>query len=136
MIFINSVTRYSVDTAKARPIQAIASQFEHTMLEEVALESLVANLRLLVDICNRYYRGNTLELHHHPGRVNEDGQISVRYPATGYEKPVVSISYSHVLCSFRLRSEIREEIQKLLGLKYPKDCARYLVEYTQKGGEL
>ncbi len=130
MYFIETVTTYSVNTAKARPIQNVANQFEHTMLEESVFESLAGNLKALVEICNRTYRGNTLEFHH------TSGQISVRYPASGTEKMVVAISYAPVLHHFRHRSEIRQEIQRILELKNPADAARYIIEYTKKTGNL
>ncbi|MDE5850879.1 MAG: hypothetical protein K2H38_12120 [Muribaculaceae bacterium] len=130
MQFIETVTLYSINTAKARPIQAAASQFEHMLLEESALASLCSNLKLIVDICNRSYRGNPLEFRHEPGH------ISVRYPASGTEKVVVSISYAPVLSHITHRFQIREEIQRRLERECPEFCARYIVEYTKKGGEL
>lgn len=121
MQFIESVTLYSVNTAKARPIQAAASQFEHTLLEQSALMAVVSDLKRLVGYCNRRYRGNTLEFHHSPG------QISVRYPANGSEKFVVSISYAPVLCHIKSDGQAREEISRILRLKFPED-ARYFLE--------
>lgn len=128
MQFIESVTLYSISTAKARVIQAAASPFEHTLLEESTLLALVRNLKALVDICNRSYRGNTLEFHHVPG------QISIRYPANGSEKVVVSISYAPVLCHITNNCQIREEIQRNLERDFPEVCARYLIDYTKEGG--
>lgn len=136
MYFVEYVTLYSFKTAKARPIQAAASQFEHTMLSEAALKALIGNLKLIVDICNRTFRGNELNLSHHPWGNNSGGQISVRYPASGTEKMIVSISYAPVLCDLNDRSQVREEIQTVLGLKHPDICAKYIVEYTKKGGAL
>lgn len=130
MQFIERVTLYSVKTAKARPIQAVASQFEHVLLEESALKALISDLKSLVDICNSYYRGHNLEVHHTPG------DISVRYPATGTEQVVVSIGYAPVLAHITSHTQVREEIQRILSLKFPKDCARFLIEYTRKGGAL
>ncbi len=128
MQFVESVTLYSIGTSKARIIQAAASQFEHTLLEESTLLALVKNLNMLVEICNRSYRGNSLEFHHTPG------QISIRYPANGSEKVVVSISYAPVLCHITNNCQIREEIQRRLEREFPEDCARYLIDYTREGG--
>lgn len=130
MQFIEHVTLFSVNTAKARVIQAAAAQFEHLLLEESALKALISDLRSLVDICNRYYRGAELTLHHEPG------YITVRYPATGTEKFVVSIGYAPVLAHLTSHTQVREEIQRILSLKFPTDCARFLIEYTRKGGAL
>lgn len=130
MQFIESVTLYSVNTAKARLIQAAASQFEHILMEELALKALVIDLRNLVDICNRSYRGNALEFHHTPGH------ISVRYPSNGSEKMVVAIAYAPVLCHITHKNRVREEIMRRLEREFPEDCARFLIEYTKKGGAL
>ena len=127
MQFIKTVTTYSVNTAKARPIQAVASQFEHTLLENSALEKLVSELRKLVDYCNRRYRGNTLELHH------TSGHITVRYPANGSEKVVVLISYAPVLCHIKSEEQAREEISRILRLKFPEDAAYFINE--KEGGK-
>lgn len=128
MQFVESVTLYSIGTTKARVIQAAASPFEHTLLEESTLLALVKNLKALVDICNSSYRGNELEFHHIPG------QISVRYPANGSEKVVVSISYAPVLSHITNNCQIREEIQRNLEREFPEACARYLIGYTTEGG--
>lgn len=128
MQFVKSVTLYSVNTAKARPIQAAASQFEHTLLEQSALMAVVSDLKQLVAYCNRRYRGNELEFRHSPG------QISVRYPANGSEKVVVSISYAPVLCHIKSAGQAREEISRILRLKFPQDAAPFIDE-SAKGGE-
>ena len=128
MQFVKTVTLYSVNTAKARPIQAAASQFEHTLLEPSALTAVASDLRKLVEYCNRRYRGNTLEFRHSPG------QITVRYPANGSEKVVVSISYAPVLCHVKSDGQAREEIARILRLKFPQDAAYFLNE-SEEGGE-
>ncbi len=113
MHFIESVTTFSVNTAKAQPIQAAASQFEHTLLDESVLHELISTLKKLVDVCNRSYRGNTLEFHHTPGYV------SVRYPSSGSEQKVVTISYAPVLCHIRNCNQIHSEIRRRLEREFP-----------------
>ena len=128
MHFIESVTLYSVNTSKAKPIQAAAAQFEHVLMEESTIKDLVGALKTLVDIVNRTYRGAELKLQHDPG------YITVRYPATGTEKSVVSISYAPVLTHLKTHDQVRAEIQRILERHHPKDCARFLIDYTKKGG--
>ena len=128
MQFVKSVTLYSVNTFKARPIPAAASQFEHTLLEQSALTAMASDLRKLGKYCNRRYRGNTLEFHH------SDGQITVRYPANGSEKVVVSISYAPVLCHVKSDAQAHEEIARILRLKFPQDAACFSDD-PEEGGE-
>ncbi|MDE6272623.1 MAG: hypothetical protein K2M31_06415 [Muribaculaceae bacterium] len=127
MHFVESVTLYSVNTAKARPIQAAAAQFEHTLLEPSALMAMISDLKKLVKYCNSRYRGSDLEFHH------TSGHITVRYPASGTEKLVVSISYAPVLCHIKSDAQAHEEIARILRQKFPQDAC--CLDDPEEGGE-
>lgn len=130
--FIESVTTYATSgkTRKDAIIQAVASQFEHSLLaDDTALESMVTQLRKLVDVCNRNFKGKHLTLHWSPGH------ISVRPSQTGYEQMVVSISYAPVLDRLAYSNMHSRIAVTLLG-HFPEIYEEYFKEaFKMEGGE-
>lgn len=133
--FVETVTVYSTSgkTRKGAAIQAAAKPFEHKELfgGQSTLNVLVARLRALVRVCNANFRGAELFLSWH--RDGDQGQISVHPKPTGFESPVVTISYAPILdhiSDLTIGTVIGEAIRK----QAPEIYSKFLEE-SAKGGK-
>lgn len=133
--FVETVTVYSTSgkSRKGAAIQAAAKPFEHKELfgGESALTVLVARLRALVRVCNANFRGAELFLSWH--RDGDQGQISVHPKSTGFETPVVTISYAPVIdriSDITVGYVIGDAIRK----HAPEIYSKFLIE-SAKGGK-
>lgn len=132
--FIDNVTVYATagKTRRGALLQAIANQFEHCILGDVAtLDKLVERLEEAVRLANLGSKGKPLKLEHYRDYGHCGGQICVKPVSNANDNHVFTISYKPVAQTL-FASNVSMEIAGSLAY----NSLRQLADAAGKGGEL